>query len=254
MFVFCSSHTGTQQEPEFVYVPLAMSWTNAQKYCREKFTDLATVRSDAENQAMHAMVLSPYLWFGLHIDPNSYWSDWSNSSFRHWEGASLPVGSMSVVCGVAALQNSGKWKFLQCETRLPFVCYSVPPLPGEQFLRGGITTFTQVTDQSLCFTTGMNRTKTTAKSHLVFLSSFCVSTTVTRQIVKLRIKRGDSSVDLNDPAVKADILKQVRLQNLPQHNFIHPRQMQSNHKKCAFLCLFVLLCVLPKGKNNVVGV
>ena len=173
-----------------------MTWTNAQKYCREKFTDLATVRSDAENQAMHAVALSAYPWFGLHIDPNSYWSDGSISSFRHWEGASLPVGSMSVVCGVAALQNSGKWKFLQCETRLPFVCYSVPPPPGEQFLDGGITTFTQVTDQ-----------------------------------------------------------------NLPWHTFIQPRQMQSNRKKIAFLCLFVLLCVLPKGnmwiggmRNNVVGV
>ncbi|XP_036971227.1 C-type mannose receptor 2-like [Acanthopagrus latus] len=156
-------NNGTQKDPKFVYVSSAMSWTSAQKYCREKFTDLATVRSDAENQAMHAVALSAYPWFGLHIDPNSYWSDASNSLFRHWEGASLPVGSMSVVCGVAALQNSGKWKFFQCETRLPFVCYSVPPPP------------------------------------------------VKRQIVKLRIKRGGSSVDLNDPAVKADILKQLQV-------------------------------------------
>ena len=107
------------------------------------------------------------------------------------------------------------------------------------------------------FTTGMNRTNTTASSRLVFLSSFCAYATVKRQIVKLRIKRGGSSVDLNDPAVKADILKQVRtpLKNPPWHTntFIQPRQMQSTHKKtCSHLFIYVtithaflrLLCIL----------
>ena len=46
-----------------------------------------------------------------------------------------------------------------------------------------------------------------------FLLSFCVSAPVKRRVVKLRMKLQDSSVDLNDPAVKADILKKASLQN-----------------------------------------
>ena len=48
-----------------------------------------------------------------------------------------------------------------------------------------------------------------------FLLSFCVSVPVKRWVVKLRMKVQDSSVDLNDPAVKANILKKASLQNPP---------------------------------------
>ncbi|XP_038585694.1 C-type mannose receptor 2-like [Micropterus salmoides] len=152
-------YRGTQLDPEFVAVIEPMSWSSAQSYCRKNFTDLANVRNNTENLKIGSLV--PYghvAWFGLFRDPDMYWSDGSGFSFSYWNTDINPLGSMSVVCG-AALQSSGSWKFLPCETRLPFVCYSVP---------------------------------------------------VRRQAVKLRLKLEDSSVDLNDPAVKADMLKKLQ--------------------------------------------
>ncbi|XP_044039307.1 lymphocyte antigen 75-like isoform X1 [Siniperca chuatsi] len=155
-------YRGTQLDPEFVVLNERMNWSRAQRYCRENFIDLATVRNAAESQKLQNLVLSNWAWIGLFRDPNIYWSDGSGSSFRYWGNNENLIDSMSVACGVAALDNSGRWKFLPCETRLPFVCYSVPPPP------------------------------------------------VMRQVVKLRMKPQDSSVDLNDPAVKADILKKLQ--------------------------------------------
>ncbi|KAI3376352.1 hypothetical protein L3Q82_016836 [Scortum barcoo] len=153
---------GTQLDPEFIFVNEAMNWSSAQRYCRENFTDLATVRSNTESQDIQNLVPGGWAWIGLFRDPNIYWSDGSSSSFRSWNTGPKPIGSMSVMCGAAALERSGRWTFLTCETRLPFVCYSIsPPAP------------------------------------------------VKKQVVKVRIKAGDS-VDLNNPAVKANILKEFQ--------------------------------------------
>ncbi|XP_037613984.1 secretory phospholipase A2 receptor-like [Sebastes umbrosus] len=153
-------YRGTQLDPEFVVVNERMSWSSAQRYCRENFIDLATVRNDTETQEIQSLVPSRSLaWIGLFRDPNFNWSDGSNYKFSYWAAAKNPFGSLTHVCAVAALQSSGKWRAFDCERRLPFVCYSLP---------------------------------------------------VNRQVVRLRMKPEDSSLDLNDPAVKADILKKLQ--------------------------------------------
>ncbi|KAM9335562.1 snaclec echicetin subunit beta-like [Symphorus nematophorus] len=134
-----------------------MNWSSAQRYCRENFRDLATVTNATQNQEIQNMFSAGrWPWIGLFRDPHVNWSDGSGSSFRHWSTDYISDGMISVMCGVSALQSSGQWMLRSCDTKLPFVCYSVPPPP------------------------------------------------VKRQVVKVRI---DSSVDLNDPAVQADILK-----------------------------------------------
>ncbi|CAK6965269.1 macrophage mannose receptor 1-like [Scomber scombrus] len=153
----CYSITGTQLDPQFVVIRKDMSWSSAQRYCRENYIDLATVRNDTENQQIQKMIRT-WTWIGLFRNPDTYWSDGSNSSFTYWDSGSHPLGSLSRFCA-AAVQKSGRWKAKSCEERLPFVCYSIP---------------------------------------------------VKRQVVKLRMKLEDSSVDLNDPAVKAQILKKFQ--------------------------------------------
>ncbi|XP_044198489.1 snaclec echicetin subunit beta-like [Thunnus albacares] len=62
---------GTQLDPQFVFVNQEMSWFDAQRYCRENFIDLATVRNDAENQEVENWVPSgDYAWIGLYRDPD----------------------------------------------------------------------------------------------------------------------------------------------------------------------------------------
>nr|XP_029133853.1 secretory phospholipase A2 receptor-like [Labrus bergylta] len=142
LYYECSSkiqficYRGTQQDPEFVHVNERLDWSNAQRYCREKFLDLATVRNDIENQKIHKLRPSKWgltkdwawskdwAWIGLYKDPDSYWSDGSDSSFRFWDGGSNLLASMSVICGAVDLQLSGKWRPVSCEKRFPFVCYN----------------------------------------------------------------------------------------------------------------------------------
>ncbi|XP_038124361.1 secretory phospholipase A2 receptor-like [Cyprinodon tularosa] len=120
-------YNGTQLEPEYVYVAEGRNWTDAQKYCREFFIDLATVRNNTENQMALTLIPSgEYSWIGLSRTSNSFqWSDGSPFLFFNPDGIYNPLGSMKVICGATSTMRSGKYKFLSCETKLPFVCYGV---------------------------------------------------------------------------------------------------------------------------------
>ncbi|XP_042257514.1 secretory phospholipase A2 receptor-like isoform X2 [Thunnus maccoyii] len=156
-------YNGTQLDPEFFFVNQPMNWSNAQRYCRENFIDLATVRNNTESREVKNLVpWADYAWIGLYRDADSFlynWSDGSPYSLTTWGDKHSVSGSLrSMMCGV---QESNQWTFKSCEERFPFVCYSIP-VP------------------------------------------------VKRWVVKLRMKVQDSSVDLNDPAVKANILKKFQ--------------------------------------------
>ncbi|XP_060945026.1 C-type mannose receptor 2-like [Limanda limanda] len=111
----------------FEFVATVKTWSDAQKHCREHFTDLATVRNEADNVQIHSLIpYNRWPWIGLYRDPPIYWSDGSNFSFSSWFPGVNPLGSMEVVCGVADFNKGGKWRFISCEARKPFVCYSIP--------------------------------------------------------------------------------------------------------------------------------
>ncbi|XP_049424105.1 secretory phospholipase A2 receptor-like isoform X1 [Epinephelus fuscoguttatus] len=172
-------YRGTQLEPQFVLVPNGKNWSDAQRHCRENFIDLATVRSGTENQEIHSLVPSDaWVWIGLSRDPNMYWSDGSGYTYSFLSTGSINISSTSVICGTAQ-QKSGKLR--HCESRFPFVCYSVPP-PHEWF------TVLQW-----------------KRGHYIRISA-----PLMRQVVKLRIEPDAPSVDMNDPAVKANILKKLQ--------------------------------------------
>ncbi|CAJ1081472.1 secretory phospholipase A2 receptor-like [Xyrichtys novacula] len=155
---FC--YQGTQQDPEYVFVNQIMNWSDAQSYCRENHIDLAIVRNDNENQKLSSIKYSgEWPFIGLYRDPLFYWSDGSSLSFTFWDIYYEYLGSMTVVCGVSDLERSGKWRFLPCERKLPFVCH-------------------------------------TASQQV--------------KVIRLRMTGKDPSVDLNDLAVKADILKKLQ--------------------------------------------
>ncbi|CAJ1086588.1 secretory phospholipase A2 receptor-like [Xyrichtys novacula] len=149
-------YRGTPQDPEFVFVQESMSWSDAQRFCRENYIDLATVRNSTENQRLHnARPNSDWAWIGLYRDSNIHWSDGSDSMHQFWFGA-VPLGNMSVICGAGAIVNSGTWWGLSCEDKYQFICYS----------------------------------------------------SVAKLVITQEIKTEDPSVDMNNPAVRADILRE----------------------------------------------
>ncbi|KAI4823310.1 hypothetical protein KUCAC02_011903 [Chaenocephalus aceratus] len=114
--------------PNAAFVPIysILTWTEAQSYCREHHTDLASVRNKAENRQIFELVSEGFYWIGLYRDAWK-WSDGSNSSFKYW-AEKKPNLSALKVCVTADFDNFGKWDYLDCGVERPFICYG-PVVP-----------------------------------------------------------------------------------------------------------------------------
>ena len=102
---------------------LRRTWAEAQSYCREKFSDLATIQN--YDNVTEARGVKGYVaaWIGLFNgtwkwsqaeDPDDSESTW----FTNWnifEPASKDC---------AALSKNGKWSAKDCETLYYSVCYN----------------------------------------------------------------------------------------------------------------------------------
>ncbi|XP_059206964.1 C-type lectin-like isoform X2 [Centropristis striata] len=111
----------------FVLTDDFMNWTEAQSYCREHHTDLASVRDQTENQKVREVIQAggaSIVWIGLFRD-SWKWSDGSNSSFRYWLPGE-PYGD-SEDCAVTYLSYSGRWRNKNCDEKYPFICYGPAP-------------------------------------------------------------------------------------------------------------------------------
>uniref|UniRef100_A0A3P9CLB4 C-type lectin domain-containing protein n=1 Tax=Maylandia zebra TaxID=106582 RepID=A0A3P9CLB4_9CICH len=62
--VVCQFQSG-QCDRQFHFVTQSKTWTEAQLYCREKYTDLATFTSKDETMAAQRLVGSQKFWIGL---------------------------------------------------------------------------------------------------------------------------------------------------------------------------------------------
>uniref|UniRef100_A0A3B4C2P9 C-type lectin domain-containing protein n=1 Tax=Pygocentrus nattereri TaxID=42514 RepID=A0A3B4C2P9_PYGNA len=127
------SFCGTRQ---FHVVNVNKNWTDAQKYCREKFTDLATIESKEEMNALLVGVIGTegLFWIGLsqNVEQNIWiWSDVSNFSYRYWNTGepNNPVGD---VCVILWNPSTYRWNDLSFYYLHPFICYK--PLGGNSCL------------------------------------------------------------------------------------------------------------------------
>uniref|UniRef100_A0A3B4H945 C-type lectin domain-containing protein n=1 Tax=Pundamilia nyererei TaxID=303518 RepID=A0A3B4H945_9CICH len=96
-----------------------ITWTKAQNYCRDHYTDLASGLDQADGEEFKILKKSQDVWIGLFRD-TWRWSDGSNFSFRHWDMESFNDGQNKKKCAVTLLNRSRKWSSDECNKKNPF--------------------------------------------------------------------------------------------------------------------------------------
>ncbi|XP_067336629.1 C-type mannose receptor 2-like [Channa argus] len=154
---FCFNITGYVT---FFFINVNMTWPQAQKYCRTHYTDLASVRNQAENQMIAQQVPSgKTVWIGLYRDTWS-WSDGSDVSFRYWRQDTVePNGKGYEPCVTIDFSTNGYWEDWPCDYKKEFFCYDL---------------------------------------------------VIKKKVIQLSLWNQDPSLNLNDPAVMEDMLKQIQ--------------------------------------------
>ncbi|XP_025761212.1 putative C-type lectin domain family 20 member A [Oreochromis niloticus] len=100
----------------------SVTWTQAQSYCRQHHTDLASGLDQIYSEEFKKLQNSTALWIGLFRD-TWRWSDGSNFSFRYWDMDSFNDGLNNRTCATTLLERSGRWSSAGCDQRKPFFCY-----------------------------------------------------------------------------------------------------------------------------------
>ncbi|XP_005756042.1 putative C-type lectin domain-containing protein LINC00083, partial [Pundamilia nyererei] len=102
------------------------TWTQAQSYCRQHHTDLASgldqIYSEEFKKLKNSKAPKVNSWIGLFRD-SWRWSDGSNFSFRYWDMDSFNDGLNNRKCATTLLERSGRWSSAGCDQRKPFFCY-----------------------------------------------------------------------------------------------------------------------------------
>ncbi|XP_078805907.1 lymphocyte antigen 75-like [Oryzias latipes] len=105
----------------FVYIDKSMTWSEAQIYCREHYSDLASVRNMKDNEEITKLIPNRRnVWIGLFRD-SWKWSDGSSLSFKYWS-RSEPNGPTEN-CGAGYSSGSGTWVDISCSHKFAFICY-----------------------------------------------------------------------------------------------------------------------------------
>uniref|UniRef100_A0A667XP16 C-type lectin domain-containing protein n=1 Tax=Myripristis murdjan TaxID=586833 RepID=A0A667XP16_9TELE len=110
----------TKGSSRWILVNKDKTWSEAQSYCRQNYTDLASVRNLAENEEIKGLI-SNSSWIGLFRDVWK-WSDGSAMSFSKWHDNQPEGGDEHCVVSLR-----GKWHDYLCSNRFYFVCYRAKP-------------------------------------------------------------------------------------------------------------------------------
>ncbi|XP_030635257.1 macrophage mannose receptor 1-like [Chanos chanos] len=110
----------------YIVIKETKTWREAQSYCREHHTDLASVRNQTENHMIWSLIndSTSDARIGLFMD-SWKWSDQSNSSFRNWASGQPDNNEVIEKCTVMQVTGDelGQWHDSSCGDEKPFVCY-----------------------------------------------------------------------------------------------------------------------------------
>ncbi|KAM4581475.1 C-type mannose receptor 2-like isoform 2-T2 [Odontesthes bonariensis] len=118
--VFCSCSLGSS---EFHHINMSKTYDEAKRYCREMYTDLATVHSSDDMNELIEAAQTDRAWIGLEAENVSMWH-WSLSdqktNYFNWN-ASKPQQTIEEAC--ASMDENGKWFSVNCAALRSFVCH-----------------------------------------------------------------------------------------------------------------------------------
>ncbi|XP_066502968.1 macrophage mannose receptor 1-like [Hoplias malabaricus] len=124
---------------QYYFVQASKNWTDAQRFCRRYYTDLATVDGIKDMKSLLETANGTYhgsAWIGLFDDLKTSWQ-WSledpqfykegERDFRKWFEHPLNENGTDF-CALMLIQNQplyeGQWIDRSCEERHQFVCYN----------------------------------------------------------------------------------------------------------------------------------
>uniref|UniRef100_W5KR51 C-type lectin domain-containing protein n=1 Tax=Astyanax mexicanus TaxID=7994 RepID=W5KR51_ASTMX len=108
---------------KFVLVKIASNWRDAETYCWQYYTNLATIHSDQEQQDVWDLLTdSDIVWIGLGFD-NWLWSDGSKTTFRYWHPGQPYSATDDGNCAMVSTSWGGDWDDTACNGVMSFMCY-----------------------------------------------------------------------------------------------------------------------------------
>ncbi|XP_039679291.1 secretory phospholipase A2 receptor-like [Perca fluviatilis] len=124
---------------QYHYVADKKTWAEAQAYCRETYTDLATIRNSEEmNQLLGTIASFGYkseVWIGLYTTIDWRWSDGyrgRGTEYRDWQDRTDNEPDFSSAAQFCVLiDNTGGWWDDDCTLAYPFICYTGTQLNPE---------------------------------------------------------------------------------------------------------------------------
>ncbi|XP_041841645.1 C-type mannose receptor 2-like [Melanotaenia boesemani] len=101
------------------------AWWEAQRYCREKHTDLVGGVDQLQHEKLKRLVNSSdnnIFYIGLFKD-SWRWSDGSSFSFRQWSVSITDPQSQTTDQCAVMVKDSERWNSHDCDEKKPFFCY-----------------------------------------------------------------------------------------------------------------------------------
>uniref|UniRef100_A0A3B3V1A8 C-type lectin domain-containing protein n=1 Tax=Poecilia latipinna TaxID=48699 RepID=A0A3B3V1A8_9TELE len=115
---------------QYHFVNQSSTWSEALTYCRQKHTDLASIKSSTENdelkRTLESAGHSSDVRIGLYNEVNWKWSDGFSSSvadYRNWDTSNYDPDFIGANQFCVTIYQNGLWWDTDCSSKLPFVCY-----------------------------------------------------------------------------------------------------------------------------------
>ncbi len=128
------------------------TWTEAQGYCRQNYTDLATIDNMEEMNRLINTVNGSFIdsaWIGLYDDVNSWrWSLEDNDFYQEGERDFRnfyhePDNAGNELC--VYMDSNGNWFDYSCDNSFTFVCYDGKTFQLKNYFLYVHTAFTLIT-------------------------------------------------------------------------------------------------------------